>query len=65
MDKKITKKEETKVDIDLKKDLDPNITVESLSLKRIPTDLFFSQSNMLTYGRCTRSKKPVFGLLKN
>ena len=26
MDKKITKKEETKVDIDLKKDLDPNIT---------------------------------------
>ena len=36
MDKKITKKEETKVDIDLKKDLDPNITVEEPILKENP-----------------------------
>ena len=36
MDKKITKKEETKVDIDLKKDLDLNITVEEPILKENP-----------------------------
>ena len=36
MDKKITKKEETKDDIDLKKDLDLNITVEEPILKENP-----------------------------
>ena len=36
MDKKITKKEETNVDIDLKKDLDLNITVEEPILKENP-----------------------------
>ena len=36
MDKKITKKEDTNTDIDLKKDLDPNITIEEPILKENP-----------------------------
>ena len=43
MDKKIAKKEETKVDIDLKKDLDPKYYCRRAYPEReIPADLFFS-----------------------